>query len=40
MSQDVFLFSDTIENNILFGTENKSFDLVKEAAENADLLKT
>ena len=37
--QDVFLFSDTIENNILFGTENKSFDLVKEAAENADLLR-
>ncbi len=37
--QDVFLFSDTIENNILFGTENKSFDLVKEAAENADLIR-
>ena len=37
--QDVFLFSDTVENNILFGTENKSFDLVKEAAENADLLR-
>ena len=37
--QDVFLFSDTIENNILFGTENKSFDLVKEAAENSDLLR-
>ena len=37
--QDVFLFSDTIENNILFGTENKTFDLVKEAAENADLLR-
>jgi len=37
--QDVFLFSDTIENNILFGTENKSFDLVKQAAENADLLR-
>ncbi len=37
--QDVFLFSDTIENNILFGTENKSFDLVKEAAKNADLLR-
>ena len=37
--QDVFLFSDTIENNILFGTENKSFNLVKEAAENADLLR-
>ena len=37
--QDVFLFSDTIKNNILFGTENKSFDLVKEAAKNADLLR-
>ena len=37
--QDVFLFSDTIENNILFGTENKSFDLVKEAAKNADLMR-
>ena len=37
--QDVFLFSDTIENNILFGTENRSFDLVKEAAENADLIR-
>ena len=37
--QDVFLFSDTVENNILFGTEIKSFDLVKEAAENADLLR-
>ena len=37
--QDVFLFSDTVENNILFGTENKSFDLVKEAAKNADLLR-
>ena len=37
--QDVFLFSDTIENNILFGTENKSFELVKKAAENADLMR-
>ena len=37
--QDVFLFSDTIENNILFGTENKSFDLVREAAKNADLMR-
>ena len=37
--QDVFLFSDTIENNILFGTENKSFELVKKAAENADLIR-
>ena len=37
--QDVFLFSDTIKNNILFGTENKSFESVKKAAENADLLR-
>ena len=37
--QDVFLFSDTIRNNILFGTENKSFESVKKAAENADLLR-
>ena len=37
--QDIFLFSDTIENNILFGTENKSFELVKKAAENADLMR-
>ena len=37
--QDVFLFSDSIENNILFGTENKSFELVKKAAENADLMR-
>ena len=37
--QDVFLFSDSIENNILFGTENKSFEIVKKAAENADLMR-
>ena len=37
--QDVFLFSDTIKNNILFGVENKSFESVKKAAENADLLR-
>ena len=37
--QDVFLFSDTIKNNILFGTENKSFESVKKASENADLLR-
>ena len=37
--QDVFLFSDTIKNNILFGTKNKSFESVKKAAENADLLR-
>ena len=37
--QDVFLFSDTIENNILFGAKNKTFDHVVEAAENADLTR-
>ena len=37
--QDVFLFSYTIENNILFGAENKSFELVEKAAENADLMR-
>ena len=37
--QDVFLFSDTIKNNILFGTENESFESVKKASENADLLR-
>ena len=37
--QDVFLFSDTIENNILFGTENKEFKDVEEASRNADLIR-
>ena len=37
--QDVFLFSDTIENNILFGTREKGIEDVKEAAENADLTR-
>ena len=37
--QDVFLFSDTIENNILFGAKNKTFNHVVEAAENADLTR-
>ena len=37
--QDVFLFSDTIENNILFGSENKDFKSVEEAAINADLIR-
>ena len=37
--QDVFLFSDTIENNILFGTEDKEFKHVQEAARNADLIR-
>ena len=37
--QDVFLFSDTIENNILFGSEDNNFEKVKEAAENSDLMR-
>ena len=37
--QDVFLFSDTITNNILFGCQNEDFNLVLEAAKNADLIK-
>ena len=36
--QDVFLFSDTIQNNISFGSEKEKFDLVFEAAKNADLI--
>ena len=37
--QDVFLFSDTIENNILFGSEDNSIQKVKAAAENSDLMR-
>ena len=37
--QDVFLFSDTITNNILFGSENKNYGNVKDAAVNADLMR-
>ena len=37
--QDVFLFSDTIEKNILFGAEDKEFKHVEEAARNADLIR-
>ncbi len=33
--QDAFLFSDTIKNNIKFGIENASDDLVIEAAKNS-----
>ena len=36
--QDVFLFSDTIENNILFGSED-NIQKVKTAAENSDLMR-
>lgn len=37
--QDVFLFSDTIKNNILFGCESSDFRKVEKAAENADLIR-
>ena len=37
--QDVFLFSDTIENNILFGSEDNDFEKVKKATENSDLTR-
>jgi len=36
--QDVFLFSDTISNNINFGSKNYNFDLIYNAAENANLI--
>ena len=35
--QDNFLFSDTIENNISFGTETRDSDAVVRAAELADI---
>ena len=36
--QDVFLFSDTIENNIAFGSDDISLKEVKQAAQDADLM--
>lgn len=36
--QDVFLFSDTIENNISFGNRKMSEEEIIQAAEDADLL--
>ena len=33
--QDVFLFSDTVENNISFAVKNASEEMIKEAAANA-----
>jgi ATP-binding cassette subfamily B protein len=36
--QDVFLFSDTIRNNIAFGVANHSEAEIKTAAQDADLL--
>jgi len=35
--QDVFLFSDTIQNNIAFGSDNISLDEVVQASKDADL---
>lgn len=36
--QDVFLFSDSIRNNIAFGADEVSFEQIKQAATDADLL--
>ncbi len=36
--QDVFLFSDTIENNIAFGNQKMSTEEVQRAAKDADVL--
>ncbi len=33
--QEVFLFSDTIANNIAFGTKNKDIDVIQKAAKDA-----
>jgi len=38
--QDVFLFSESIRNNIAFGFDNISEDRILEAAKNADLYNT
>ena len=35
--QDVFLFSDTIANNISFGVDNPDIELVTQAAKDADV---
>jgi ATP-binding cassette, subfamily B, multidrug efflux pump len=37
--QDVFLFSDTIANNIAFGRENASLEMIQTAAEAAGVSK-
>lgn len=37
--QDVFLFSDTVKNNIRFGNENASQEMIEEAAEMAAFSK-
>lgn len=35
--QDVFLFSDSIENNVRFGTEDMPFERIEQAVKDADL---
>ncbi len=35
--QDVFLFSDTIAQNVAFGATNMSFERIEQAAKDADL---
>ena len=35
--QDVFLFSDTINNNIGFGLENQDQEIIKQASKDADV---
>ncbi|SEF93546.1 ABC transporter ATP-binding protein [Algoriphagus boritolerans] len=35
--QDVFLFSDTIANNIAFGIDHPDMDLIEKAAKDADV---
>lgn len=37
--QDIFLFSDTIANNIAFGGNNITREQIRQAAQDADLLK-
>ncbi|TDH29169.1 ABC transporter ATP-binding protein [Segetibacter sp. 3557_3] len=37
--QDVFLFSDSIENNISFGVREHTFDKVRQAAQRANIDK-
>jgi ATP-binding cassette subfamily B protein len=35
--QDVFLFSDSIQNNVRFGTEDMPFERIEQAVKDADL---
>src|SRR4051794_11466078 len=37
--QDGFLFSDTVENNIAFGSRNRNLDRVKQSADFAVIHK-